>query len=244
MVNRWLNIDQSCLLCGERASPERPLCTPCELELPWLLTQCRCCGLPLPMAGQLCADCLRQPPFFTRVEAPWRFAFPVDALITRFKHHSQWPYGRLLAELLGRHLQHVYAEGLPQAQCLLPVPLSQPRLRQRGFNQAAMLAQWLSQQLNIPWSQAVLQRVRDTPAQQQLGAKARQRNLRHAFALTNPEALTFHHVALVDDVVTTGSTANGLARLLLQHTAVTRVDVYCLARTPKPSDWPQTHGGR
>src|SRR5690606_34322064 len=107
------------------------------------------------------------------------------------------------------------------------------RLRQRGFNQAAMLARWLGSQLDIPCDQGLLQRTRETPAQQALGAKARQRNLRHAFSLGDGEAVKGLHLALVDDVLTTGATAQALASLL-RKAGARRVDVYCLARTPKP----------
>jgi len=171
---------------------------------------------------------------FARVEAPWRYAFPVDALITRFKHQGAWPLGRLLGELLAEHLRHAHLEGLPRPDLLLPVPLAGPRLRQRGFNQAALLARWLGAALHIPVHDDLLQRPRDTTAQQQLDAAARRRNLRSAFALADPRAVAGRHLALVDDVLTTGATAEALASLL-RKAGATRVDVYCLARTPAPT---------
>jgi ComF family protein len=115
------------------------------------------------------------------------------------------------------------------------VPLAARRLRQRGFNQATLLARWLSGPLDIPCEEHLLRRVQDTPAQQALDAKARRRNLRQAFALTPDARLRNRHLALVDDVLTTGATAQALAHLLLEAGAA-RVDVYCLARTPKPGE--------
>ncbi|MNN20789.1 DNA utilization protein GntX [compost metagenome] len=191
------------------------------------------CALPLPADGLVCAHCLRRAPSFQRVEAPWRYAFPLDALITRFKHQSAWPFGRLLGALLAEHLRHAYLEGLPRPELLLPVPLARPRLRRRGFNQAALLAQWLTAALQLPVREDLLLRPRDTPAQQQLDAAARRRNLRHAFALADPAAIAGRRVAIVDDVLTTGATAEALSSLLRRAGAV-RVDVYCLARTPAP----------
>jgi ComF family protein len=143
--------------------------------------------------------------------------------------------GRLLGELLSQHLVHAFDEGLPRPDLLLPVPLAIRRQRQRGFNQAAMLGQWLSTALQLPRQDAWLQRVLDTPAQQQLDAATRKRNLRKAFALASESAVAGRHIALVDDVLTTGATAESLARLLNKAGAA-RVDVYCLARTPKPGD--------
>ncbi|WP_458128644.1 double zinc ribbon domain-containing protein [Pseudomonas sp. Z2-11] len=231
----WLKNKQICLLCGESTDTLQPICTPCESELPWLGEHCAVCALPLPMAGLRCGQCAARPPAFERVLAPWAYDFPVDSLITRFKHQAKWPLGRLLGELLAQSLQHHFDEGLERPDALVPVPLAARRLRQRGFNQATLLARWLSAALRIPCEDNLLLRVQDTPAQQVLDARARRRNLRQAFALAPGAVLNNRHLALVDDVLTTGATAQALARLLLDAGAA-RVDVYCLARTPKPGD--------
>ncbi|ROM78845.1 amidophosphoribosyltransferase [Pseudomonas brassicacearum] len=231
----WLKNKQSCLLCGESTDTPQPICTPCESELPWLGDQCSVCALPLPMAGLRCGQCASQPPAFERVLVPWAYDFPVDSLITRFKHQAKWPLGRLMGELLAQSLQHHFDEGLERPDALVPVPLATRRLRQRGFNQAVLLARWLSGPLAIPCEEHLLRRTQDTPAQQALDARARRRNLRQAFALAPQAALLNRHLALVDDVLTTGATAQALAALLLDAGAA-RVDVYCLARTPKPDD--------
>lgn len=229
----WLKNKQTCLLCDEPGDAPMALCTPCLDELPWLDVQCPVCALPLPVAGPACGQCLQRPPAFEHVIAPWRYAFPVDSLISRFKHQQKWPFGRLMAELLAQFLRYRYDEGLSRPDGLLPVPLSRRRLRQRGFNQAGMLAHWLGQQLQLPVEPHLLQRIHDTPAQQGLDARARRRNLRGAFALAGDVPVAGRHLALVDDVLTTGATAQALARLLLDAGA-RQVDVYCLARTPSP----------
>jgi len=234
-VYNWLKINQSCLLCDERTDGFLAICTNCEAELPWLGGHCQVCALPLPSQGLTCGACLKKPPSFTKVEIPWRYAFPIDSVINRFKHQARWPLGRLLGELLSQHLLHAFDEGLARPDLLLPVPLADKRQRQRGFNQAAMLAQWLSTALQLPQQAHWLQRTLDTPAQQQLDAATRKRNLRKAFALAPASQISGRHVALVDDVLTTGATAESLARLLKKAGAA-RVDVYCLARTPKPGD--------
>ncbi|HDS1737932.1 ComF family protein [Pseudomonas sp. BP8] len=232
-VYKCINIDQACLLCDEPADQAYPLCMACEAELPWLVEQCLQCALPLPMADLSCGQCSRRPPAFAHVVAPWHFGFPLDTLVSRFKHRSQWPIGQLLARLLGHALEHRYAEGLARPDQLLPVPLAARRLRQRGFNQAEMLARWLSGQLKIACNGRLLQRSRDTPAQQMLGARERRRNLRQAFCLAPGANVEGLHVAVIDDVLTTGATAHALAEVL-RKAGARRVDVYCLARTPKP----------
>ncbi len=234
MVYNWSIIEHHCLLCDERCEGQ-PLCSHCEADLPWLDGRCTVCAVPLPSRGLVCGECLKRPPSYDHVEVPWRFAFPVDALITRFKHQARWPYGRLLGERLAHHLEHAFADGLPRPDLLLPVPLARRRLRQRGFNQAQMLADWLSRPLGIATDARVLDRVLDTLAQQQLDAATRRRNLRQAFAIATGADVKGRHLALVDDVLTTGATAEALARLL-KRAGAERVDVYCLARTPKPGE--------
>ena len=231
----WLKNKQACLLCNEPADGSAPICMACETDLPWLGDHCQSCALPLPAAGLTCGQCLAQPPAFEQVIAPWTYNFPIDSLITRFKHSAKWPFGHLLSELLAQALQHHFEDDLPRADFLLPVPLATRRLRQRGFNQAAMLARWLGKSLEIPCDERSLVRTQDTGAQQNLNAEARKKNLRNAFALTPEASFKGRHLALVDDVLTTGATAQALAQLLMDAGAA-RVDVYCLARTPKPGD--------
>lgn len=233
LVYKWLFNDQTCLLCDERTDTALALCTACEIELPWLSEHCQRCALPLPMTGLICGYCLKQPPAFEYVHAPWFYGFPIDSLIVRFKYNSQWPYGRLLAELLVQSLLDHFNAGNEKPDLLLPVPLSTQRLRQRGYNQAQMIAGWLSGPLAIPCREQWLVRTQDTPAQQDLDAKTRKRNVLNAFALASGARVQGAHVALVDDVLTTGATAQSLA-LLLRKAGARRVDVYCLARTAKP----------
>ncbi len=233
LVYNWLKNNHTCLLCDEHADQPYPLCNACEMELPWLQERCRCCALPMAIDAILCGQCARRLPPFSQVEAPWHYGFPVDSLISRFKHNARWPLGRLLAELLGHWLEQRFEDGLPRPDCLLPVPMGRKRLRQRGFNQAAMLARWLGPQLRVPVDEQLLQRPHETRAQQDLDARQRQRNLLQAFALGPRPWVQGRHLALVDDVMTTGATARALASLLVRAGAA-RVDVYCLARTAKP----------
>jgi ComF family protein len=233
----WLKNKQSCLLCDEPADGTTPICVSCETELPWLGDHCQTCALPMPASGLDCGQCLHQPPAFKQVIAPWTYGFPVDSLITRFKHNAKWPYGHLLGELLAQSLQHRFDDDLARPDALVPVPMANRRLRQRGFNQAAMLARWLSAHLDIPSDERLLLRPHDTDAQQDLNAEARKKNLRNAFALAADASPKGRHLALVDDVLTTGATAQAIARLLMDAGA-RQVDVYCLARTPKPGESP------
>ncbi len=230
----WLKNNQSCLICDERTGTADFTCNACEIDLPWLMEHCKVCALPLPMDGLVCGQCQKHPPAFKQVVAPWTYSFPVDTLVSRFKHQARWPLGHLLGHLLGQHLQHRFDnDELARPDCLLPVPMARKRLRERGFNQALMLARWLSADLNIEYDEHLLLRPHETVAQQNLDARTRKRNLLGAFALASDAQVQGRHFALVDDVLTTGATAHSLARLLINARA-RQVDVYCLARTPKP----------
>ena len=230
----WLKNKQNCLICDEPTETADSVCNACETELPWLMEHCEVCALPLSMDGLVCGQCQHQPPAFKQVIAPWAYSFPVDRLISRFKHQARWPLGHMLGRLLGQHVQHRFDNtALTRPDALLPVPMARKRLRERGYNQALMLARWLSADLNNPCDEHLLLRPHETLAQQALDAKTRKRNLLGAFALAAGAQVQGRHFAVVDDVLTTGATAHSLARLLI-HAGARQVDVYCLARTPKP----------
>ena len=111
---------------------------------------------------------------------------------------------------------------------IIPVPLHPKRIRQRGYNQATLLAKPLSKALALPLDKFQVKRTRYTPAQSQLHKKARLKNMKNAFSCKKD--LPYQHVAIVDDVMTTGSTLNTLAHCLKQN-GVSRVDVWVIART-------------
>ncbi|MFT6464636.1 MAG: ComF family protein [Halopseudomonas sp.] len=239
-VYNWLNNDQSshCLLClsgdstDHRASVQQGLCEPCRRDLPWLGTRCRQCALPLPFAGQLCGKCQQHPPAYSQVICPFLYRFPLDSLVPAFKYHNQLIYGRLLAHLLTDYVTYAYQEqqhALPDA--LIPMPLYRQRQAQRGFNQALELARPVARALACPLLSSALKRVQATHTQQGLTAQQRKHNLRGAFACSAPDKVAGLHLALIDDVLTTGATADEAAHTLLQAGAHS-VSVWCVARTP------------
>lgn len=232
-VYQWLKSQHPCLLCDSTSHRLLALCEDCEADLPWLREHCSQCALPLPKQQALCADCTHNPPLFSKVITPLQFAFPVDTLISRFKYQQNWPYGQLLSALLIQHLSYYFDEGGQRPDLILAVPLAKRRQRQRGYNQAQMVCDWLAKALQLPNPQQLVLRTRETVSQQGLSAKARRDNLHNAFQITRPEQVKDKHVVLVDDVLTTGTTCSIISGLLVKHGAA-RVEVYCLARTGKP----------
>lgn len=190
---------------------------------------CPRCALPLSTPAPLCGECLTHEPPFTAACAPFVYASPFDQLMMRFKFGRNLAAGSVLAELW---LDALRASPPPRPDALLPVPLHPLRLRERGYNQALELARPLGRALDIALRADLLERTRATSAQSNLDAVERRRNLRGAFAIMKNVALPAH-VALVDDVMTTGTTLRECARTLLRA-GVARVDVWVLARAPKP----------
>ncbi len=213
-----------CLLCGGPGGDELDLCRDCAAELPRNRTCCARCALPLAVPAALCGQCQRHPPPWDAAWVPFRYAWPLDRLESRFKFAADLAAGRVLSALWRREL------AADRPQLIVPMPLHPARLRQRGYNQAMELARPLAQVLEVPVRHDALLRTRATKAQTELGAIARRRNVRGAFA-AKPGVLWPEHVALLDDVMTTGATLAEAARVL-RRAGVRRVDVWALARAP------------
>lgn len=218
-----------CLLCGAPGANGRDLCEGCARDFPRNDVCCPRCALPLKTPAPLCGECVEREPPFAAAWVPFRYAHPLDLLEARFKFRGDLAAGRVLTELMIERAS-VETPRLPEA--IVTVPLHVSRLRERGYNQAFELARPLARALGIPVARTLLQRVRATPAQTGLDAASRRRNLRRAFAVSAASRMPAH-VALFDDVMTTGATLRECARVL-RRAGVARVDVWALARAPQP----------
>lgn len=218
-------IAQPCVLCAARVTAGL-LCPGCHADLPQLPdARCPQCALPSP-GGLICGACLKKPPAFEHTEAVYRYAFPLDALIHQFKYAGAQALADLFATALGEHLSN-RSPGRPLPDLIVPMPLHPARLRERGYNQALEIARRLGQRLNLP-TQLACTRQRDTPPQAGLDLKARKRNLRGAF--TCNENLAGKRIALLDDVMTSGSSLDELARIA-RSTGAIAVEAWVVART-------------
>ncbi len=165
----------------------------------------------------------------TRTVAALAYAEPVSSLVAAFKYRAELQHGRVLGDLLLERVRETYA-GQPLPELLIPVPLHRARLRERGFNQAVVLALQLGRRLGIPVAMDTLARVLYTPAQRGLSARERKRNLRGAFVVERDLA-SYASIALIDDVVTTMSTMRELARVVrAAHPGQPELHAWCLAR--------------
>ena len=224
----YLLLPGTCIICRLPSNRQLDLCKRCEQALPWLTKSCYRCALPLTTTTKhaICGHCLQQQPTFDRCVALFYYQPPIDQLLNQLKFHHCLRNAHILGTLLAEKIKHLYNHNeLPQI--IIPVPLHRKRLRQRGYNQALELARPIARHLYLPLEKWHCQRTRFTPAQTSLNAKQRYKNMRDAF---NIKKLQAKHVAIIDDVMTTGATVNALSRCLRQAGAE-RIDVWLCART-------------
>lgn len=243
-----------CARCLESAGLAARRCRRCAVR-------CPSAGAPgTPEDDGLCHGCREAPPGFDHALAVLDYTEPWSGLIASLKFREDAAMAGVLARLMapavrarwqsphgllpatprpqaGRHRQEIprWKRGAPSA--IIPVPLSAPRLRERGYNQAWLLARHLGRQLGLPtWPDALVRR-KDTPRLMTLDADERLRHIRRAFAVSPRHApwLQGRHVAVVDDVLTTGATLGEIAQTLWLAGA-REVSVWVVARTPAPRD--------
>ena len=229
-MRRWMP-GTACHVCA--AWQRDALCSTCRARFRPTGHRCRCCAATLTGLDAVCTACARRPPAFDHTLAALDYAYPWDGLVTRFKFGGACELAVPLAQRMAEALRLAAAQPdfvLPEV--LLPVPLSDRRQRERGYNQAWELARRVGPALRVATQARWVERVLDTPHQTGLDREARLHNLRGAFAVTaaGRTGLPGCSVAILDDVMTTGSTAQELAATLRRAGAL-HVQVWVLART-------------
>lgn len=228
-IAQQLLLPQHCLLCLDKTSLDSSICAACLPELPWITNPCRGCAYPLKLERiEYCGKCLRTPPSHHRLISLFNYDDPIRPFITALKFQQQLHYAPLFAMLLAERVKQQYNKNnLPEL--IIPVPLHKKRIRQRGFNQALTIARPLAKRLAIPVNYRLIHRIRHTQAQSDLPAKLRPKNVKNAFSVEHA-IRDYQHIALVDDVVTTGSTIKVIVDAIQQVNPM-RVDVWTIART-------------
>lgn len=223
-----------CLCCGLPSGRDLDLCASCEGDFQPVTQQCQLCAEPLAMDA-ICPRCQQRPPPFSNILVPYLYGPPLDRIITGLKHDGKLSGGRVLGALLAKHVlaKHAlekYGEDQqgPLPDCLVAVPLHWRRRLHRGFNQAREIARMVSAQTGIPLANRLVFRVTHTTTQQGQNRGERRKNLRGAFAAR--ACCKGLHIAVIDDVVTTTSTARAISRALMAAGA-RRVEIWSVART-------------
>ncbi|MGF1752247.1 ComF family protein [Vibrio makurazakiensis] len=239
MVSDWLQkttqqyLPLQCDLCGlpkEKHDNHSIWCVTCLSHFSET-SRCQRCGLETLTAVEQCGQCLTAPPPWQRLYCVSDYTFPTSRYIHQLKYAKKFWVARDLAKLLAPKIES-------PAPLITSVPLHWSRYIQRGFNQSALLCDYLAKELHTPaqdrhtlTQHQIFKRIRSTSFQHGLTKDQRQQNLRNAFTLNKQPTQT--HVAILDDVVTTGSTVQHLCDLLLE-VGVKRIDIYCICRTPEP----------
>lgn len=230
-TSHWL-LPPRCVLC-ESVPDAGPgaLCAGCRGDLQANSPACPRCAEPLRRPEPLCGRCLRREPPFHAAFAACRYAWPLDGLVARFKFNGDVAAGRCLARLFVAGLAQA---AVPRPDLIVPVPLHRRRLRRRGYDQALELARDIGRGTGIPVAGDLLQRQRPTRAQTELDLAGRRRNVRGAFAVAPKVHARLQagvHIALFDDVMTTGSTLAECAHSLRQA-GVRDIQAWVIARAP------------
>lgn len=221
-ISHLLRLPSICALCDQYQPNSLPVCPSCFEYFVRLDVACEYCAQPLPEDSFLCCgSCSRKKPHFDCVITAFRFEEPLRTLLHEFKYHSGLYLSRFLAQLMLSTRSKS-----PETECLMPVPMHPDRLRRRGYNQSAVLATRLGRLLRCPVDLSSCTKVINTASQAELTRNSRKSNLRNSFMV---HSLPYKRITLIDDLLTTGSTANELARVLKKQGAE-YVEVWCIAR--------------
>jgi ComF family protein len=222
------HVPSQCAIC--RAWPSRPVCDACVSRFGQPQPRCQRCAIPVPSGVAQCGACLKAPPPLDACIAAVAYAYPWSGCISQYKFHGQTGWSSTLATLL-RSTPWVEPT-LERVDWVLPMPLSRERLAQRGFNQALLLARHLAPRKTRA---DLLLRIRDTPAQSELKRSERLRNVLGAFAVEPALAASLRgkHLALVDDVMTSGASLHAAAGAL-RSAGAAHITALVVARTDAP----------
>jgi len=208
------------------------ICHDCYQILPFNISTCFRCALPLAHDVEtktLCGRCIAKLPAFDYAHSLFRYEDAVISLVHQLKFSEKITFARSIGEMLLSSCQSDHGLKQEKPDCILPVPLHTARLKQRGFNQSIEISRVLSKRLKLPMEYDAVIRKRSTAAQTGLNKKQRRKNIKGAFGVI--KEISYKHVLIIDDVVTTGSTVNELAGLLKKN-GVERVGVLSIARAP------------
>lgn len=223
-----------CLLCA--GDSEQAWCAACHRELLIQGLRCPHCAQATQAQGP-CGQCLVAPAVIDRCRALYNYQGGATTLIHHYKYLARDGLAESFSEYFIQAAGLAHETRLPQ--CLAPIPLHWRRQLRRGFNQSQWLARRLAARLDLPCQDRLLYRQRHTPSQTRLNSSQRQRNLRGAFAVRDGHPVA-QHIALIDDVLTSGATANEAARLLRDNGCQT-VELWVLARARRPGSSPSGH---
>lgn len=224
-------LPHTCFLCKFPSDRPQDLCSACLKSLPILPQSCPRCAKTLwnpKLSITICKTCRKKPPPFEALYALFSYESPITKLIMELKFHDRLVNAQILGELMAEAIQEQWYHKSPLPDCILPVPLHPKRLRERGYNQALEIARPIAKALKLPIETQLCVRIKHTLAQAQLSRRKRRKNIKNAFAVHGQ--INNRHIAVLDDVITTGQTLNAICTTL-RKAGARQIDVWCCART-------------
>lgn len=215
-------IPEKCSLC--RCSSELGFCIDCQKLLPWAEFQCSICGAHLP-EPEICGRCQVSPPAYHDASIPFKYGQPISNQIQSLKYAEKMIYAVSMGKMLSLWIMKNVND---TPEIIVPMPLHYRRIMHRGFNQSNEISKVVGRHIGVAVDNSLLLRVKNTVTQTGLSEKMRKQNLRGAFAVKKTHS--YRHVAVLDDVVTSGSTANEAARALIRS-GVEKVSVWAISKT-------------
>jgi ComF family protein len=219
-----------CSLCLEPLLLAQDLyCLNCEISLPYIDQACARCSEPLPHPGT-CPNCQKNPPYFSRCIALCDYQYPISTALKNIKQTLHAPETKKLTALLAKRLKRAYrVNTLPSM--VIPIPIHPIKILRRGFNQSALIAHHLCSELTrTHLHQNICYRTQLSKPQKSQNRAQRLKLLSHTFAVRNSDLIQGKSLAIVDDIITTGATANAVSKCLIQAGAKS-VDLWCIAKT-------------
>lgn len=218
-----------CILCGNHSTRAQDLCANCYHDLPTIQYACPCCARVYQsnLNHLRCGNCLKKLPPFDNTYALYLYQKPITHLVMNLKFHHALVNAQVLGELLTEKIRHNWYKTKPLPEAIFPVPLHTTRLKERGFNQAIEIARPIARTLKLPIDSTTCIRSKTTLPQATLSATERIHNIKNAFQITR--SIPYQHIAVIDDVITTGHTVKEFCRVL-KKAGVRQIDVWCCAR--------------
>lgn len=220
----WL-APHKCFGCKTIIKEASAFCEVCYQELPFQSRTCAHCGQIFAADTDYCGRCINAPPFYDECFCPFEYQTPIKDLICALKYNDKAEYAKMIGRLLASEVKQ-HQISIPEA--IIPVPIHISRLRSRGFNQAKLIADEVGRELNIKVFNNVITKTKATLPQAQQSLINRKKALHNCFAIQ--KKLSAQNVAIIDDVVTTGSTVNEIAKILKKN-GVDYIQVWGLAHT-------------
>lgn len=219
-------VNFTCQRCGKEVFDNEYFCEDCREKLPWQLPNvCPRCGRKTEKNAGICQPCKELPPIYLRARSPFSYEGEIVRYIHEYKNGEQY-----YSVLFGREMTK-FRPSFLRAELIVPVPLTEKKCKKRGYNQAELLAKFLAKEWDMPCRTDLISKVKEGEEQKSLSRKERRENAKGIYHLNHRKIFEGKGVVIVDDIMTTGSTVNEIARLL-QGAGASFIYVLTVASTP------------